>query len=72
VDHTALMVLAIVGIALLSAYVPLLGLVAIAWASFVWLGVYAAIVITLTLGFGVARFGPGLWPVLPWRGPPVA
>lgn len=63
-EQTVLMVLAIIGIALASAYVPLVGLVAMAWAAFVWVGVYGAIVVTLFY----CRWGPNPV-VLPWWPP---
>jgi hypothetical protein len=63
VEESVIMVLAIVGIALASAYVPLLGLVAIAWASFRWVGLFGAIVVTLFW----CRWGPSV--TLPWWPP---
>ena len=62
-ENTAIMVLAIVGIAFISWYVPLVGLVAMAWGAYRWVGLYGALVITL---FWV-RYGSGpllVWP--PW------
>lgn len=58
-ENTVLMVLAIIGVALAACYVPLVGLVAMAWASYKWVGIYGAVVVTL---FWI-RYGA---PVLAW------
>lgn len=71
-DNTVLMVLAIIAVVLISAYVPILGLIAIAWASYMWLGVYAAIILTIVLASGWHYFGPGLIPAWWFQRPPTA
>lgn len=46
-DIQLLMVAAICFLAIVCAAYPLVGLVAVVWSSFHWLGVYAAVVIGL-------------------------
>ncbi len=67
-EQSLLMVFAVVGVALASCYVPLVGLVAVAWGSLTWVGVSGALVITLFY----VRHGPTVltWPGWPPRPSP--
>lgn len=66
-EQTVLMVFAVVGVALLSFFLPFVGLIAVAWASFAWFGWPGSIVITLFY----IRHGPSVlvWPSWASRAP---
>lgn len=58
-------VIVIIAVAIVASFVPLVGLIALAWAAYHWVGVYGAVVIVLCWG----RYGPGLftYPSFPWQ-----
>lgn len=63
-DQSIVFTFAISFLILLCAYIPLLGLVALVYAAYHWVGPFGAVVIAL---FWV-RYGPGLltWPSWPF------
>jgi hypothetical protein len=66
VENIVLMVFAVVGVALASYFIPLIGLVAVAWGSIVWLHVPAAVVITMFyIRHGPSPFTFPVWPTRP-------
>lgn len=61
--NSVLLVFAVVGVALVSSFVPFVGLIAVAWGSVAWLGVPAGIVVTLFyVRHGVSVLSWPTWP----------
>ena len=65
-ESAVLMTLAIVAVVIIASALPLVGLIALAWAGHAWVGPYGAIVICLCWGrYGGPLIPPTWWPARP-------